>query len=50
MADEESEPGLVAVAAPIRDFSGGVVAAINISGPKFRLGSRLHPAGGQAVS
>jgi IclR family KDG regulon transcriptional repressor len=45
VADEESEPGLVAVAAPIRDFSGGVVAAINISGPKFRLGSRLHPAG-----
>lgn len=45
VADEESEPGLVAVAAPIRDFSGGVVAAINISGPKFRLGSHLHPAG-----
>jgi IclR family transcriptional regulator, KDG regulon repressor len=45
VADEESEPGLVAVAAPIRDFSGAVVAAINVSGPKFRLGSRLHPAG-----
>ncbi|MGH2896765.1 MAG: IclR family transcriptional regulator [Solirubrobacteraceae bacterium] len=45
VADEESEPGLVAVAAPIRDFSGTVVAAINVSGPKFRLGSRLHPAG-----
>lgn len=45
VADEESEPGLVAVAAPIRDFSGGVVAAINISAPKFRLGRRLHEAG-----
>jgi len=45
MADEESERGLVAVAAPIRDFTGGVVAAINISAPKFRLGSRLHLAG-----
>jgi DNA-binding IclR family transcriptional regulator len=45
VADEESEPGLVAVAAPIRDFTGRVVAAINISAPKFRLGSRLHPAG-----
>lgn len=45
MADEESEPGLVAVAAPIRDFTGRVVAAINVSAPKFRLGTRLHPAG-----
>jgi len=44
VADEESEPGLVAVGAPIRDFTGRVVAAINVSAPKFRLGSRLHPA------
>jgi len=47
VADEESEPGLVAVAAPIRDFSGRVLATINISGPKFRLGSRLNRAGEQ---
>jgi len=45
VADEESEPGLVAVAAPIRDFTGRIVAAINVSGPKFRLGTRLHPTG-----
>ena len=45
VADEESEPGLVAVAAPIRDFTGRVVAAINVSAPKFRLGRRLHPTG-----
>ncbi len=45
IADEESEPGLVAVAAPIRDFTGRIIAAINVSAPKFRLGSRLHPAG-----
>jgi IclR family KDG regulon transcriptional repressor len=45
VVDEESEPGLVAVAAPIRDFTGRVVAAINVSGPRFRLASRLHPAG-----
>jgi IclR family transcriptional regulator, KDG regulon repressor len=45
VADEESEPGLVAVAAPIRDFTGRVVAAINVSAPKFRLGARLHPTG-----
>jgi IclR family KDG regulon transcriptional repressor len=45
IADEESEPGLTAVAAPIRDFGGHVVAAINVSAPKFRLGTRLHPTG-----
>jgi DNA-binding IclR family transcriptional regulator len=45
VADEESEPGLVAVAAPIRDFSGRVVAAVNVSAPKFRLGTRLHTTG-----
>lgn len=45
IADEESEPGLVAVAAPVRDFTGGVIAALNVSAPKFRLAPRLHPAG-----
>ncbi len=45
VADEESESGLVAAAAPVRDFTGGVVAAVNVSGPKFRLGERLHQAG-----
>ncbi len=45
VADEESEPGLVAAAAPVRDFTGAVVAAVNVSGPKFRLGERLDRAG-----
>jgi DNA-binding IclR family transcriptional regulator len=45
VADEESEPGLVAAAAPVRDFTGNIVAAINVSGPKFRLGARLQQAG-----
>jgi DNA-binding IclR family transcriptional regulator len=45
IADEESEPGLVAVAAPVRDFTGRVVAALNVSAPKFRLGDRVHPTG-----
>lgn len=44
-ADEEFEPGLVAVAAPIRDFTGRIVAAINVSAPKFRLGRRLDATG-----
>jgi IclR family KDG regulon transcriptional repressor len=43
--DEEFEPGLVGAAAPVRDFSGQIIAAVNISGPKFRLGKRLRPTG-----
>ncbi len=46
LVDEEFEPGLVAVAAPVRDFRGRIVAAVNVSGPKFRLGPRLQEAGG----
>jgi IclR family KDG regulon transcriptional repressor len=45
VAVEESEVDLVAVAAPVRDFRGGVVAALNVSGPQFRLGARLERAG-----
>lgn len=45
LVDEEFEPGLVAAAAPVRDFRGRIVAALNVSGPKFRLGSRLEEAG-----
>ncbi|MDQ3671650.1 MAG: IclR family transcriptional regulator [Actinomycetota bacterium] len=47
IADEDFEEGLVAVAAPVRDFRGGAVAAINVSGPKFRFASRLEEAGEQ---
>ena len=45
LADEESEVGLVAAAAPVRDFTGRVVAALNVSAPKFRLGARLRQTG-----
>ena len=48
VVDEEFEPGLVAAAAPVRDFRGGVIAALNVSAPKFRLWSRL-PLAGQAI-
>ena len=42
---EEFEPGLVGVAAPVRDFRGTIVAALNVSAPKFRFAKRLGPAG-----
>jgi DNA-binding IclR family transcriptional regulator len=48
MVREEFEPGHVAVAAPIRDFRGRVIAALNISAPKFRL-SRALPSVGERV-
>ncbi len=43
--DGEFEAGLVGAAAPVRDFRGRVAAALNVSGPKFRLGDRLDEAG-----
>jgi DNA-binding IclR family transcriptional regulator len=40
--NEEYEEGLRCIAAPVRDHSGGVVGAISIAGPTFRVsGSRL---------
>jgi DNA-binding IclR family transcriptional regulator len=35
--NEELEVGLTAIAAPIRDGSGKVIAAVSVSGPSYRL-------------
>ncbi len=43
--DEEFEPGLVGIAAPVRDIAGRIIAAVNVSGPKFRLESRFSVTG-----
>lgn len=37
LADSELEPGLVAIAAPVRAADGSVVAALSITGPSTRL-------------
>jgi IclR family KDG regulon transcriptional repressor len=47
--DEEFEPGLVGIAAPVYDFDGRVVAALNLSGPKFRAEKALTAAGPRLV-
>jgi IclR family KDG regulon transcriptional repressor len=45
VVDEEFEPGLIAVAAPVRGMRGRVVAAVNVSAPRFRFASRVDEAG-----
>lgn len=45
VVDEETEPGLLAVGAPVRDFGDRIVAAVNVSGPRYRFEHRLDAAG-----
>jgi DNA-binding IclR family transcriptional regulator len=45
IADEEMDAGLTAAAAPVRDGHGRIVAAINVSGPSFRMRPRLGEIG-----
>jgi DNA-binding IclR family transcriptional regulator len=40
---EEYEVGLSAVAAPVRDADGDVIAALSVSGPSFRMASEDFP-------
>ncbi|MEV7662663.1 IclR family transcriptional regulator [Paenarthrobacter sp. NPDC089316] len=42
IVDEEAEPGLYSLSAPIRDFKGEVAAALQIVGPKSRLEPQRH--------
>lgn len=47
---EEFEYELVGVSAPVRDFRGRVVAALNVSAPKFRLIDSIENAGREAIA
>ena len=42
LADEEFEPDLLGLAAPVRDFTSRIVAVVNVSGPSFRLRSEVE--------
>ena len=43
--DEEFEIGVVGASAPVYDFRGSIVAAINVSAPKTRVGSHIDEVG-----
>jgi len=47
--DGELDADEAAAAAPVRDFSGRIVAALNISAPAYRLRARMTPAGRQVA-
>lgn len=45
VVDEEFEAGVAGVSAPVRDFRGAVVAAVNVSAPADRIRPGLAEAG-----
>jgi DNA-binding IclR family transcriptional regulator len=45
VADEEHGQGVVGVSAPVRDHTGRIVAAINVSAPRARVGARVDEVG-----
>lgn len=47
---EESAPGVVCVAAPVRDADGTVVAAISVTGPSHRFRPDTHAAAVRAAA
>jgi DNA-binding IclR family transcriptional regulator len=49
ISDGEFQPGIVDAAAPVRDSSNMIVAAISTGVPKERIGSQFDPLG-QLVS
>lgn len=44
-SDEELERGVVAASAPVYDFTSRIVAAVNVSAPKERIGAQLDKLG-----
>ena len=45
LLDEELEGGVVGASAPVFDLNGRIIAAINVSAPKMRMGERLTTLG-----
>jgi DNA-binding IclR family transcriptional regulator len=45
VADEEHGLGVIGVSAPVRDHTGRIVAALNVSAPRARIGDRIDEVG-----
>jgi IclR family KDG regulon transcriptional repressor len=50
VVDEEFEPDLIGVAVPVRDPAGAIVAAINVSAPRFRFVDRVPEAAAELTA
>ncbi len=50
LMDQDFEVGVIGVSAPVRDSSGRIVAALNVSGPEMRLVANLHDVSRQVRS
>lgn len=49
-AEDEYESGLVALAVPIRDCRGKIIAAVNVSAPHYRLAERIQVAAAEVMA
>jgi DNA-binding IclR family transcriptional regulator len=50
VANRVFDPELLGIGAPVRDFTGRIKAAVNISGPAFRIEPHIHAFGGHLLS
>lgn len=50
VADRIFDPELLGIGAPVRDFTGRIKAAVNISGPAFRIEPHIQVFGGHLLS
>ena len=50
VANRVFDPELIGIGAPVRDFSGRIKAAVNISGPAFRVEPQIQAFGGHLLS
>lgn len=49
VVDEEFEPGLIGIAAPVRDPRRTIVASLNVSAPRYRFVERIESAAQELV-
>jgi DNA-binding IclR family transcriptional regulator len=50
VANRVFDPELLGIGVPVRDFSGRITAAVNISGPAFRIEPHIQAFAGHLLS